>query len=951
MSNIISPIQQLYLAWDISHKKSVSDDSRFTGVLSEAKVDLNPHQVDAALFAFKSPLSKGAILADEVGLGKTIEAGIILSELWAEHKRKIIIIVPASLRNQWNIELMDKFFLPSTILTSDTFSAYKSAGINPLNDSKNIIICSYNFAAKYVDDIKNIHWDLVIYDEAHKLRNVYKPKNIISQTLKKALKPYKKVLLTATPLQNSLKELYGLISIIDDNYFSTVDTFEAQYNGITTRDSAIFGELKDRLQRIVHRTLRNQVQEYVNYTKRSALVQRYEPTPQEQYLYEVIDAYLKRDFIYAIHPMVRPMLSLIIRKILSSSSYALSYTLRSLIKRLEEYKACGKQPKDDSEIRQDFEGEENDIFIEEDFAIGETYDESYTLDQEISDLRHYRELALSITVETKALKLIDALKTGFEMMAKVGARRKALIFTESRKTQEYLKHFLSEHGYRDKIVCFNGDNSDFAAKCIYENWLNKYAGTHRISGSKEIDRKQALVDFFESNADIMIATEAGAEGINLQFCSMVVNYDMPWNPQRIEQRIGRCHRYGQKHDVVVVNFVNDSNIADNRVYELLNNKFNLFDGVFGCSDEILGAIDSGVGFEKRLNQIFQKCRTAEEIEAAFDELQKELQDVINERINQTKKSLLENFDEEVVGKLKVRHVEDNKRVNAFIRNFWTLTKSVLKDDISSVDDSELSFVLNTAISPEIPLGKYILNKDSGSNHQLRISHPLGEYILKRGLDSPTDDLHIVFNLDNYPFRKSLLEEHRGTSGVSYAYKVYSHNEYDSQEDLIFCSVTEDGIVLSTEFCSSLLQIIPDSYSKIALSTDESIDGLFDEKLKELLENLSDRTNEYISFEIDKFESWSEDQVYKIQSEVIELRKQHEAIRRQIRKESNARIKLALKEQEVKLAKELRQKQQKFFEMQDQCADQVDKLTERLRKSMENTIEHGLLFKFSWKIMS
>jgi SNF2 family DNA or RNA helicase len=141
MAKRISPLQQLYFAWDLTHKKSVSDDSRFAGILSEAKVDLNPHQVEAALFAFKSPLSKGAILADEVGLGKTIEAGIILSEMWAEHKRNILIIVPASLRNQWNIELMEKFFLPSTILLSDNYSAYKSAGVNPLGAGQDIIVC------------------------------------------------------------------------------------------------------------------------------------------------------------------------------------------------------------------------------------------------------------------------------------------------------------------------------------------------------------------------------------------------------------------------------------------------------------------------------------------------------------------------------------------------------------------------------------------------------------------------------------------------------------------------------------------------------------------------------------------------------------------------------------------------------------------------------------------
>jgi DNA anti-recombination protein RmuC len=180
--------------------------------------------------------------------------------------------------------------------------------------------------------------------------------------------------------------------------------------------------------------------------------------------------------------------------------------------------------------------------------------------------------------------------------------------------------------------------------------------------------------------------------------------------------------------------------------------------------------------------------------------------------------------------------------------------------------------------------------------------------------------------------------------------VHSHNEYDSQEDLIFCTVTEDGVVLPSEFSSSLLQIIPENYSKTTLEIDDSITGLFMERLQELLDNLSEKTNEYISFEIDKFESWSEDQVYKIQSEVIELRKQHDAVRRQLRKETNARIKLALKEQEVKLAKELRQKQQRFFEMQDQCADQVDQLTERLRKSMESVVEHSILFKFSWQII-
>src|ERR1019366_2817095 len=134
-----------------------------------------------------------------------------------------------------------------------------------------------------------------------------------------------------------------------------------------------------------------------------------------------------------------------------------------------------------------------------------------------------------------------------------------------------------------------------------------------VTGIPAADRRKALVDYFRDHGSIMVATEAAAEGINLQFCSMVVNYDLPWNPQRIEQRIGRCHRYGQQHDVVVINFLNKANAADLRVFELLDEKFQLFSGVFGASDEILGTIESGVDFERRIVAIYQTCRTTEAI--------------------------------------------------------------------------------------------------------------------------------------------------------------------------------------------------------------------------------------------------------------------------------------------------------------------------------------------------
>ena len=185
-------------------------------------------------------------------------------------------------------------------------------------------------------------------------------------------------------------------------------------------------------------------------------------------------------------------------------------------------------------------------------------------------------------------------------MKRLGAPEKALIFTESTRTQEYIYSILQNTEYKDSIVFFNGSNNDALSKKIYSEWLLKHKGESIITGSKTADKRSALIEYFKNNAKIMIATEAAAEGVNLQFCSMVVNYDLPWNPQRVEQRIGRCHRYGQKFDVVVINFLNKRNQADQRVYELLKEKFKLFDGVFGASDEVLGSIETGVDFERRI---------------------------------------------------------------------------------------------------------------------------------------------------------------------------------------------------------------------------------------------------------------------------------------------------------------------------------------------------------------
>ena len=206
MDHEITDYQAKYIANYLTRRLPANDINKLTASLQDAQVDLTPHQVEAALFAFKSPLSKGAILADEVGLGKTIEAGIILSQNWSEHKRKLLVICPANLRKQWAGELLEKFYLPSVIMETKSFNEAIDKGcFNPFETEK-IVICSFQFAKTKTSYIKRTDWDLVIIDEAHRLRNVYKPQNKIANIIKSAIEPRKKILMTATPLQNSIQD-------------------------------------------------------------------------------------------------------------------------------------------------------------------------------------------------------------------------------------------------------------------------------------------------------------------------------------------------------------------------------------------------------------------------------------------------------------------------------------------------------------------------------------------------------------------------------------------------------------------------------------------------------------------------------------------------------------------------------------------------------------------------
>jgi ERCC4-related helicase len=945
--------QAKYLAYELTRRFPPDSTEKITAALVDAQVDLNPHQIDAALFAFQSPLSKGALLADEVGLGKTIEAGLVLSQRWAEHNRRILIITPSNLRKQWYQELTGKFFLPCRLLETKSYNnAIKTGILQPFQASE-IIICSYHFAKSKASDISAMPWDLVVIDEAHRLRNVYKPSNVIANTLKLALAGKDKLLLTATPLQNSLLELFGLVSFIDEHTFGDMKSFREQF--VNLNQEQVFQALKARLKPICHRTLRRQVLPYIKYTKRLPLVQEFTPEESEDRLYSLVSEYLQRDNLQALPASQRSLMTLVLRKLLASSTFAIAGALISISNRLKAKLRHADSAESLAEaLDQDYEALEEtaDEWGQDEPAQPLTQEDRAAIEKEIADLDAFAGLASSIEHNAKGKSLLKALEIAFAKAAEIGAVQKAVIFTESRRTQNYLLRLLGDSPFAEGIVLFNGSNTDERSKQIYSDWLARHQGTDLVSGSRTADMRQALVDYFRDKGRIMIATEAGAEGINLQFSSLVVNYDLPWNPQRIEQRIGRCHRYGQQHDVVVVNFLNRKNAADQRVFQLLSEKFQLFEGVFGASDEVLGAIESGVDFEKRIAAIYQRCRKPEDIQNAFDQLQLELSLEINEAMIHTRKELLENFDDEVREKLRLRDEASKACLNRFERQLMQLTRYELTGHADFLSDS--SFRLNSHPfcdgTDQIPLGLYELPRRTGDAHLYRRSHPLATALTAQAKSRELAVVEIHFDYGKHDGKISIVEPLIGQTGWL-TVSVFTIESLDQAEDhLIVTAMTDQGNMLKEETAVRLLSLPAEVIGPATVPS--YIDMLMDctrQRQSNIQGEISARNARFFELEAEKLDGWADDLKVGLEHEIKELDRQIKEARRAATAALTLEEKLAGQKQIKNLEAQRNQKRRSLFDAQDDVDRQREALIGKIERKLSQRTSLLSLFSIRWNL--
>lgn len=939
--------QSKYLASLLDLQGASDSVESLSRSFANARVKLNPHQVDAALFAFRSPLSKGVILADEVGLGKTIEAGIVILQKWAERKRNILLILPASLRNQWQQELSDKFFLPSVVLEAKTFNEMKKAGNpNPFNQQNKIVICSYHFASNKAREVAAVKWALVVVDEAHRLRNVYKTSNKLAKNIREAIGQHSKLLLTATPLQNYLQELYGLVSFIDPHVFGDLKSFRDQF--VNTSDDDIRNKLlRDRLKPLCTRTLRKQVLEYVPYTKRISRLCEFTPTDEEHKLYEEVSSYLQRDVLYALPAAQRQLMTLVVRKLLASSTVAIAQTISRLIKRLED-SLTDIEP----ELAKDFEELEEmaeewrEDEEQEDDAPSSSVDQSLLKD-ELAKLKEYLRMAETIQHNTKGDALLTVLTQAFKMVQDAKAAHKAVIFTESKRTQKFLYDLLTTNGYADKIAMLNGENNDDRSKQILQEWKERHAGSEKITGLRSVDLKAAVVEEFRERATILIATEAAAEGINLQFCSLVVNYDLPWNPQRIEQRIGRCHRYGQEHDVVVWNFLNKRNAADQRVYQLLSEKFKLFDGVFGSSDEVLGALESGIDIEKQIAQVYQKCSTPEQIQFAFDELQKTLEDKVQSGLKQAQTAIIDNFDEDVAARLKIHERNTKQSLGDRERWLYEVTRRELNGD-AAFDEVIPRFEYKGDLAPK---GCYHLQWPEADKHNdifYRQEHPLAQTVIQKALTRELPLAKLTFDYNLYPNKISALEPFIGKSGFLSVSKL-SVTSFETIEFLLIAAATDDGTVLEEDLAGKLLNIpavaetymgdVPtDALKKISVNCRASRQKHIDE-----------RNSKFFDEESAKLDLWSEDLKEGLEIEIKDIDKDIREMKKEAAKVTDVKEKLEKQKELRKLEQKRKTMRQRLYEEQDKIDAQRDEMIARVEQQLASKVTMQELFTIRWEL--
>ncbi|HJT70977.1 MAG TPA: SNF2-related protein [Terriglobales bacterium] len=666
---MLHAFNQRILAEDLVRVRRPDDRERYAAAQRQARIDPNPHQIDAVIFALRRLREGGCILADEVGLGKTIEAGLVIAQSRAEGARRILLIVPKSLIGQWQGELINLFGIEAR----ENEASFSAPGVY-------LVGREFAGSERGAAPLGSVPpFDLAVIDEAHEifagLHKRYGRDGIYDESSDEALMAHRVrgflrstpvLLLTATPMQNSLAELWGLVQYVEPTgtLLGDIATFRKVFCSDDDR-TLVPGqehELKRRLAMVQRRTLRRQAQEFLDrpFTQRRCRLYEYAMSDAERSLYDDVTEYLLEPTLYAFAGRQRRLLLIGFHRRMASSINALAASLENVAARLRQLQAglCS----DDAVINEFRDLEDEDEIEESSEEPAPPIDRS-ALSAELVRVEEFVARARSLPNDAKARSFQEAIKVVLDLGRDGRGSGKAVVFTESITTQEYLRTLLLAIGLGEEdITLFRGVNDHERAQQALARWREE-EGARFSPGAKpsrEVALRLALVHEFRTRSKILVCTEAGAKGLNLQFCETVINYDLPWNPQRIEQRIGRCHRYSQQRDVTVVNFIGRDNEAHKLTFEILSQKLDLFGRVLDASDHVLHEPRTdtpellvsalSVEFESDLRSIYSRSRTLDEVTreiAALRDKISERREAFEKEYERTSQIIESRFDENV----------------------------------------------------------------------------------------------------------------------------------------------------------------------------------------------------------------------------------------------------------------------------------------------------------------
>ena len=820
------PIHRRFEAEDLVRRRRWSERRRYAASQRLGRIDPNPHQIDAVMFALRRIPEGGCILADEVGLGKTIEAGLVVAQVMAEGAERVLVVVPKPLLGQWQDELYTLFGI-SALEAADTGCEITAPGVFLVGREYAGSASGWGRLAAAPP------FDLCVIDEAHEMfAGIYKRFDRLgtydddsgaAQTahrVRKLIGPAPVLLLTATPIQNSLEELWGLLHYVEPTgtLVGTLPTFKALFCAGQDGRRLVpeqAPELRRRLTEVVQRTLRHQAQEFLDqpFVGRRTELYEYSMSAEEKQLYDDVTNYLLSPSLNAFQGRSRQLLLIGFHRIMASSTAALARSLERVAARLRRMRqgssdAGGARAVEP--LTSDLDDDELPVVEDDPVVEGAT-----TIDDELEQVEDFVRRARSLPHDSKAHSLVRLVRS-------IGRRRggsaKLVVFTESLTTQEYLRDLLIEHAGLDdgKITLFRGHNDSPRTRQALGRWQQeegRHLPAHGLP-SPDIAVRLALVHEFKTRSRVFIATEAGAKGLNLQFCDTIVNYDLPWNPQRIEQRIGRCHRYGQKRDVTVVNFLARDNETQRLTLDILTRKLDLFGDVLDMSDSVLYEARSqrsqelttalGPDFELQLNRIWERARSIDEVEAELRRLRETMEDRRRE---------LDRIREHTTGLIETRFDDSVKQVFRRIADELPATLAALDADLERIvtdylrangidhvaeahEDRRLIRIPASERLPDaLAEGLSVAAGHADSREgvaALHVAHPLVQAAIEDARKRGSGTFSVRFRLTAQA--PEVLTQRRGARGRLALSRV-SYLGFEREDRLVATAVFEDATVL------------------------------------------------------------------------------------------------------------------------------------------------------------